>query len=59
MNSILRLVAAALTAATLTSGGTVPALAGEADTLNAAFTRDLDFRPSVDEYPRFYTATWK
>jgi peptide/nickel transport system substrate-binding protein len=26
---------------------------------NCAFTRDLDFKPSVDEYPRFYTATWK
>jgi DNA-binding LacI/PurR family transcriptional regulator len=22
-------------------------------------TRDLDFKPSVDEYPRFYTATRK
>ena len=59
MNSILRLVAA-LIAATLISGGTLPALAGKANrTLNAAFTRDLDFRPSVDEDPRFYTATWK
>jgi peptide/nickel transport system substrate-binding protein len=26
---------------------------------NYAFTRDLDFTPSVDEYPRFYTAKWK
>jgi peptide/nickel transport system substrate-binding protein len=26
---------------------------------NYAFTRDLDFKPSVDAYPRLYTATWK
>jgi peptide/nickel transport system substrate-binding protein len=26
---------------------------------NYAFTRDLDFTPSVDEYPRFYRTTWK
>jgi hypothetical protein len=42
------------------SGGTLPALVGKADrTLSAAFTRNVDFRPSVDEYPRSYTATWK
>jgi peptide/nickel transport system substrate-binding protein len=26
---------------------------------NYAFSKDLEFKPSVDEYPRFYTASWK
>lgn len=27
--------------------------------MNYAFVRDLDFKPSVDEVPRFYAARWK
>lgn len=27
--------------------------------INYAFARDLDFMPSVDEYPGFYMAAWK
>lgn len=27
--------------------------------MNYAFVRDLDFKPSVDEIPRFYAARWK
>ena len=26
---------------------------------NYAFTKDLDFDPTPDEIPRFFTATWK